>query len=166
MALDFKRTRDLLYDFNFKELFIDVLGWSQPSTKKAISLEIEDKTYPYKSIAEASGVVVFEVTAEDGKIPETKQRSAIHKEITERIAENLLIFVDKERTRSLWYWVKREGTKRYFRDHLYVKGQPGDLFLGKLGSLVIDIADLEDSEPSVVEIAQKLQSGFDVERVT
>jgi hypothetical protein len=50
--------------------------------------------------------------------------------------------------------------------HLYVKGQPGDLFLSKLGSLVIDIADLEVSEPSVVEIAQKLQSGFDVERVT
>jgi hypothetical protein len=166
MALDFQRTRDLLYDFNFGELFIDVLGWSQPSTKKAVPLEIEDKTYQYQRIAEASGVVVFEVTAKDGKIPEAKQRTAIHKEVTERIAENLLIFVDEERTRSLWYWVKREGTKRYFRDHLYVKGQPGDLFLSKLGSLVIDIADLEVSEPSVVEIAQKLQSGFDVERVT
>ncbi len=166
MALDFQRTRDLLYDFNFGELFIDVLGWSQPSTKKAVPLEIEDKTYQYQRIAEASGVVVFEVTAKDGKIPEAKQRTAIHKEVTERIAENLLIFVDEERTRSLWYWVKREGTKRYFRDHLYVKGQPGDLFLSKLGSLVIDIADLEVSEPSVIEIAQKLQSGFDIERVT
>ncbi|MGB7441722.1 MAG: RNA-binding domain-containing protein, partial [Coleofasciculaceae cyanobacterium] len=93
-------------------------------------------------------------------------RTAIHKEITEKIAENLLIFVDKERTRSLWYWVKRENTKRYVRDHLYVKGQPGDLFLSKLGGLVIDITDLEHGEPSVVEIAQKLQSGFDVERVT
>jgi len=165
MPLDFQRTRDLLYNFNFGELFIDVLGWSQPSTKKAVPLEIEDKIYQYKRIAEASGVVVFEVTAKDGQIPEAKQRTAIHKEVTERIAENLLIFVDEERTRSLWYWVKREGTKRYFRDHLYVKGQPGDLFLSKLGSLVIDIADLEVSEPSVVEIAQKLQSGFDVERV-
>jgi hypothetical protein len=166
MALDFQRTRDLLYDFNFGELFIDVLGWSQPSTKKALPLEIEDKNYLYKRIAEQSGVVVFEVTADEGKIPEAKQRAEIHKEITERIAENLLIFVDEERTRSLWYWVKREGTKRYFRDHLYVKGQPGDLFLGKLGSLVIDITELEESEPSVVETAQKLQSGFDVERVT
>jgi hypothetical protein len=50
--------------------------------------------------------------------------------------------------------------------HLYVKGHPGDLFLSKLGSLVIDIADLENGEPSVVEIAKKLQSGFDVERIT
>lgn len=166
MSLDFKRTRDLLDQFNFGELFIDVLGWSQPSTKKTVSFEVENQTYQYQRIAEASGVVIFELTAKNGQIPEAKQRAAIHKEITERIAENLLIFVDKERTRSLWYWVKREDTKRYFRDHLYVKGQPGDLFLSKLGSLVIDIADLEVSEPSVIEIAQKLQSGFDIERVT
>lgn len=166
MPLDFHRTRDLLYEFNFGELFIDVLGWAQPSTKKAVSLDVEGQIYHYKRIAEVSGVVIFEVTAEDGEIPEAKQRAAIHKEITERIAENLLIFVDEKRTRSLWYWVKREGTKRFFRDHLYVKGQPGDLFLGKLGSLVIDIAEWEENEPSVVAIAQKLQSGFDVERVT
>ncbi|MGK7873812.1 MAG: DNA methyltransferase [Xenococcaceae cyanobacterium] len=166
MALDFQRTRDLLYDFKFQDLFIEELGWSQPSSQKAVPLSVEDRHYKYKSIAEVSGVAVFEVTAEDGKIPEVKIRAAIHKEIADRIAENLLIFVDEERTRSLWYWVKREGSKRYFRDHLYVRGQPGDLFLSKLGSLVIDITELEHSEPSVVEIAHKLQSGFDVERVT
>ncbi|MEQ9482591.1 Eco57I restriction-modification methylase domain-containing protein [Coleofasciculus sp. F4-SAH-05] len=166
MPLNFKRTRDLLYDFQFHELFIEELGWYQPSTKKAVSLEIEEKIYQYQRIAEASGVVVFEVTGDDGKIPEAKHRVAIHKELTEKIAENLLIFVDKERSRSLWYWVKREESKRYVRDHLYVKGQPGDLFLSKLGGLVIDISHLEDGEPSVIEVAQRLQSAFDIERVT
>lgn len=166
MPLNFQRTRDLLYDFQFHELFIEELGWYQPSTKKAVSLEIEEKTYQYQRIAEASGVVVFEVTGEDGTIPEAKHRVAIHQELTEKIAENLLIFVDNERSRSLWYWVKREESKRYVRDHLYVKGQPGDLFLSKLGGLVIDISHLEDGEPSVVEVAQRLQSAFDIERVT
>ncbi|QFS45166.1 Eco57I restriction-modification methylase domain-containing protein [Nostoc sphaeroides] len=47
-----------------------------------------------------------------------------------------------------------------------MKGQPGDLFLSKLGSLVIDITELEHGEPTVVEIAYKLQRGFDVEPVT
>ena len=166
MALDFQHARDLLYDFKFQNLFIEELGWSQPSSQKAVSFSVEESLYQYKSIAEVSGVAVFEVTAEDGKIPEAEIRAAIYKEIAERIAENLLIFVDEERTRSLWYWVKREGSKRYVRDHLYVRGQPGDLFLSKLGSLVIDITELEHGEPSVVEIALKLQSGFDVERVT
>ncbi|MEH1910097.1 Eco57I restriction-modification methylase domain-containing protein [Nostoc sp.] len=166
MSLNFQRTRDLLYNFQFSDLFIEELGWSKPSRQKAVTLKIENKSYQYQKIAELSGVAIFEVTAKDGKIPEAKTRVAIHQEITKLIAENLLIFITKERTRSLWYWVKREGSKSFVRDHLYVKGQPGDLFLSKLGSLVIDITELEHGEPTVVEIAYKLQRGFDVEPVT
>jgi type I restriction-modification system DNA methylase subunit len=166
MSLNFQRTRDLLSNFQFSNLFIEELGWSKPSRQKPVSLKIDNKTYQYHKIAELSGVAIFEITAADGNIPEAKVRVAIHQEITKLIAENLLIFITEERTRSLWYWVKREGTKTYVRDHLYVKGQPGDLFLSKLGSLVIDITELEHGEPTVVEIAYKLQRGFDVEPVT
>ncbi|MEH2288053.1 Eco57I restriction-modification methylase domain-containing protein [Nostoc sp.] len=166
MSLNFQRTRDLLSKFKFSDLFIEELGWSRPSRQKPETLKIENKTYQYQKIAELSGVAIFEVTAADGKIPEAKVRNEIYKEINKLIAENLLIFITEERTRSLWYWVKREGTKTSVRDHLYVKGQPGDLFLSKLGSLVIDITELEHGEPTVVEIAYKLQRGFDVEPVT
>lgn len=166
MSLNFQRTRDLLYNFQFSKLFIEELGWSKPSRQNPITLKIENNTYQYHKIAELSGVAIFEATATDGKIPEAKVRAAIHQEITKLIAENLLIFITEERTRSLWYWVKREGSKSFVRDHLYVKGQPGDLFLSKLGSLVIDITELEYGEPTVVEIAYKLQRGFDVEPVT
>ncbi|NMG09440.1 DNA methyltransferase [Brasilonema sp. UFV-L1] len=166
MVLNFQKTRNLLYNFQFEDLFIEELGWSQPTRRKAVPLEIENKIYEYKCIAESSGVAIFEVTAADGAIPEAKIRAAIHQEITKFKAENLLIFIDSQRTRSLWYWVKREGKKSYTRDHLYVKGQPGDLFLSKLGSLVIDITELEDNRLSVVEIAHRLQKAFDVERVT
>ncbi|MEH2268420.1 MAG: DNA methyltransferase, partial [Nostoc sp.] len=166
MSLNFQRTRDLLSKFKFSDLFIEELGWSQPSRQKPVTLKIDNKKYQYQKIAELSGVAIFEVTAADGKIPEAKVRDEIYKEINKLIAENLLIFITEERTRSLWYWVKREGSKTSVRDHLYVKGQPGDLFLSKLGSLVIDITELEHGEPTVVEIAYKLQRGFDVEPVT
>jgi hypothetical protein len=173
MSLDqnfFSKTRDFLNEFRFHDLFIQELGWSQPATTKpktlAIQSEGESQTYTYLMIAEVSGVVVLEITAGDGQIPDGKVRNAIHQEIEQLYRENLLIFVDRPRSRSLWYWVKREGTKRYIRDHLYIKGQPGDLFLSKLGALVIELSDWEHGEPSVVEIAGKLQSGFDVERIT
>ncbi|BAY75935.1 putative transcriptional regulator [Nostoc linckia NIES-25] len=166
MSLNFQRTRDLLNNFQFSDLFIEELGWSKPSRQKPVSLKLENNTYRYQKIAELSGVAIFEVSAADGNIPEAKVRNAIHQEVTKLINENLLIFITEERTRSLWYWVKREGSKSYIRDHLYVKGQPGDLFLSKLGSLVIDITELEHGEPTVVEIAYKLQRGFDVEPVT
>ena len=79
MTLNFQRIRDLLYNFQFQDLFIEELGWSQPSRKKAVTLEIENKTYKYDRIAEISGVAVFEVTTADGIIPEAKVRATIHK---------------------------------------------------------------------------------------
>lgn len=170
MALNFQRTRDLLRDFKFEDLFIEELGWSQSTRRQSIPLEVEEKTYEYKCIAEVSGVAVFEVIGTDGIIPGAKIRAAIHQEIAKLKAENLLIFIDETRTRSLWYWVKREGRdaklRVFTRDHVYVKGQPGDLFLSKLASLVIDITEYEDNSLSVVQIAQRLQKAFDVERVT
>jgi Alw26I/Eco31I/Esp3I family type II restriction m6 adenine DNA methyltransferase len=164
MSLNFSRTRDLLSNFQFGELFIEELGWSHPRAKKTVSITVDNQEYPCQRIAEVSGVAVLEVTTTD--IPDAKLRRDIHQQVIERIAENLLIFVDGGRTRSLWYWVKREGSKSYIRDHLYIKGQPGDLFLSKLAELVLDITDFEDGEPSVVEIAQLLQKGFDIEKIT
>ncbi|QGZ90684.1 Eco57I restriction-modification methylase domain-containing protein [Microcystis aeruginosa] len=164
MSLNFSRTRDLLSNFQFGELFIEELGWSHPRGKKSLPVTIENQEYNCQRIAEVSGVVVLEVSRED--IPDSQTRQEIQRQVTERIAENLLIFVDSKRTRSLWYWVKREGSKSQIRDHLYIKGQPGDLFLSKLAELVLDITDFEDGEPSVVEIAQLLQKGFDIEKIT
>ncbi|MCT7949378.1 hypothetical protein NG798_06240 [Ancylothrix sp. C2] len=166
MALDFHPTRDLLHEFKFGDIFIELLGWSFPPTDKLVAIQVEAETYYRQMIAELSGVVVFEITAENGQIPNAKTRAAIHKEISELALENLLIFLDKERTQSFWYWVKRDGTKRYPREHLYVKGQPGDLFLGKLASLVVDLSELEDGLLPVVEVARRLQAGLDVERIT
>ncbi|MDB9394037.1 Eco57I restriction-modification methylase domain-containing protein [Microcystis aeruginosa] len=164
MSLNFSRTRDLLSNFQFGELFIEELGWSHPRAKKTVSITVDNQEYPCQRIAEVSGVAVLEVTTTD--IPDAKLRRDIHQQVIERIAENLLIFVDGGRTRSLWYWVKREGSKSYIRDHLYIKGQPGDLFLSKLAELVLDITDFEDGEPSVVEVAHRLQKGFDIEKIT
>ncbi|MDB9340008.1 Eco57I restriction-modification methylase domain-containing protein [Nodularia spumigena] len=166
MSLNFRQTRDLLHKFDFQSLFIQVLGWSRPSRSKAVSLAVAGQVFQHRCIAEISGVAVFEVSSADGTIPDAKVRAEVYTEITSLIAENLLIFIDQERTRSLWYWVKREDKKRFIRNHLYVKGQPGDLFLSKLGSLVIDITQLEADGLSVVEIAYRLQDAFDVEPVT
>ncbi|NJM58313.1 MAG: hypothetical protein HC857_14000 [Synechococcales cyanobacterium RU_4_20] len=150
MSLDFQQSRQYLQDFDFSKLFIEVLGWSNPSSAKPVAMEVEGDTYQRQRIAEISGVVVFEVTAADGTIPAAKVRRQVHKGVAELHLENLLIFIDEDRTRSLWYWVKREDGKQYPREHIYVKGQPGDLFLGKISALVVDFAELEDGSPSVV----------------
>jgi hypothetical protein len=124
MALNLSRTRELLQSFDFGKLFVEELGWSNPKASKAVIDEIKGASFQRQQIAQLAGVAVFEVSTE-GPIPDGKTRAAISKEISKLHHENLLIFVDGDRTQSLWYWVKREGAKTYPRDHLYIKGQPG-----------------------------------------
>src|SRR3989304_9797522 len=147
------RTLPLLKQFNFKTLFIEELGWSRPTTRQPVVWDFDSTRLERQQIAQLSGVVVFEVTSLDGQIPESKTRSAIHKELSHLYHENLLIFLDKDRTQSLCYWVKREAGKNYPREHLYIKGQPGDLFLSKLSAMVVDISELdEEGYLPVVEV--------------
>ncbi len=166
MTLNLKRSRQYLQEFDFRSLFIEELGWSIPVTQKVTAFEVEGLVFNRVAIAELAGVIVLEITAEVGQIPDSKLRSKIHQVISQLYAENLLIFLDQERRQSLWYWVKRDGNKLYRRDHLFVKGQTGDLFLSKLGGLVVDITEFEQNQVSVISAARKLKEAFDIERVT
>ena len=166
--LDVQKARDLLQAFDFGKLFVEELGWSQPTSRQWSYFGYKDDEFQRKQIAQLSGVVVvLEVTSSDGKIPDGKTLAAIHKEISKLHHENLLIFVDAQRTQSLWYWVKREGGKLCPREHPYFKGQPGDLFLSKLSSMVFDISEFDEAgNVAVVEVANRLKQALDVERVT
>jgi len=164
MPLTLKESREFLQDFEFNKLFVQELGWDNPSSHKTVSLEIEGETYSRKAIAQLLGVVVYEIIADSGNIPNSPERLTIYREIVQISAENLLIFIDKNRTKCLWYWVKREGTKLYPRDRVYVKREPCDLLLSKVTALKVDLEELETL--SVIDVAQRLQAGLDVERVT
>ena len=124
-VLDIERTRKLLQRFDFQPLFIEELGWSQPPGKQPTTFVHDGISYGRRQLAQLAGVAVIEITSHDNRLPDAKARAAIHKEISRHHHENLLIFIDRERTQSLWYWVKREGNKSWSREHLYVKGQPG-----------------------------------------
>lgn len=166
MAINLKKSRQYLQDFDFSSLFIEELGWSNPPSGGAIAFKCDGKTFYRRGVAELAGVLVLEVTSEDGEIPDGKVRANVHKEICKLALENLVIFLDGDRQKSLWYWVKREGTKQYRRDHLYVRGQSGDLFLSKLGALVVDISDWDKGTVSVITAARRLRDSFDIDRVT
>jgi hypothetical protein len=165
--LDVQRARDLLQSFDFGKLFVEELGWSQPTSRQHTYFGYKDDEFQRKQIAQLSGVVVLEVTTTDGKIPDRKTLAAIHREISKLHHENLLIFVDAQRTQSLWYWVKREDKKVFPREHLYLRGQPVDLLLSKISAMVFDVTEFDDAgNVSVVEVANRLKQALDVERVT
>ncbi len=170
MSINFKRIRAYLNDFDFKNLFREELGWNPPPRGSAalfdgVSPMIPAQVTP-RAVAELGGVLVFEVISEEA-LTDAGLRRAVHKEVEKQHLEHLLIFVDPKRSRSLWSWEKRENGKVFPRDHLYVKGQPGDLFLSKLASIVFELKDFDEAgNVSVVQVASRLRDALDVERTT
>lgn len=166
MSLNLTKTRAYLQSFDFARLFVEELGWEPPSKRCSYTISVKGVNYTVTPVSKLSGVGVFEITTSEG-IPDAYLRVLIHKQVSELCYENVLIFLDENRSQSLWYWVKRESGKSFVRDHLYVKGQPGDLFLGKLAAMVVDISELDElGNIPITEVAKRLKSALDVERVT
>jgi hypothetical protein len=165
--MNIARVRGDLQAFDFKRLFVEELGWSLPALKHPEKIPAGDADYICTHVAQLSGVVVLEVASPDGTIPPANTRLKVQREISGRYHENLLVFVDAARTQSLWYWVKRDQGKRFPREHLYVKGQPGDLFISKISGIVFDISQFEQADGvGIVTVANSLKRALDIERVT
>ncbi len=165
--LNFPAVRECLRQFKFGELFIEHLGWSNPppGRRDGIPMAIDGLQLTRRHIADLAGVGVYQV--ESAAIPDAPTRAAIHKGISQLQYECLLIFVDANGTQSLWRWVKRENGKTVPREHLFAAGQPGDLFISKLGAIHFDISEFDsDGRIKLTEVTQRLQAALDVQRVT
>lgn len=166
---ELKDIRAALRDFNFTRV-MNLLGWNHATGQSTLSAG--DDQFTLKPIAQLGGVQVIEVTSQGNPttLPLEQTRRKLSDELTSTAREHVLIFVDAARTQSHWYWVKREldGTKRKAqpRTHTYIKGQPDDLFIGKLSGLFVDIAELDDNgELPVLEAARRLSTALDSEAV-
>lgn len=164
--INVEKTREALNSFDFRRLFIRELGWSNPSNRPAQG-QAKSVEYTRTPVAELSGAVVIEISTTDGKIPAADIRKAIVADVSTLHYENVLIFLDTERTQSIWHWQKREDRKTFHREHHYIKGQPGDHFIAKLVNLATDLSDFDkDGNISIAEVARRLRDALDVERVT
>ena len=177
--MNIDNTRRLLGKLDFAGLFIEELGWSQPTLRRPLVAEVQGTVFQQRMVAQLSGVAVFVIwpPPKGGAVPvmpDRALRDAVERDVAKQYRENLCIFVDREHepTQSFWVWAKRgrdaEGRpKRWVREHSYFKKQPADLFITKLHALFFELADVaEGSNLTVVKVAQRLQAALDVERVT
>ncbi|NOK57708.1 MAG: ATP-binding protein [Chloroflexi bacterium AL-W] len=165
MQLDVKRVRECLQEFDFKKLFIEELGWSNFEIYHQKTFDWGTTSFDQCPVAELAGVVVFEIQTHNGTLPSRKTCASIYNDISRTYHENVLIFVDQQRTQSLWYWVKRDGDRNYPREHYYFKGQTGDLFLSKISAMFVDISELDEhGDIDMINILKRLQRSLDVEQ--
>lgn len=165
--MNIANARACLQAFDFSRLFIEELGWSNPTSPRPVPMAIKRLAFARREIAQLSGVAVFEITTDHGAIPDAAARAAIHKELAKLHHEHLLIFVDAQRSQSLWYWVKRQDGRLAPRTHIFVRGQSGDLILSKLATLAFDFADFDEhGRVPLLEVTNRLKQALDNERVT
>ena len=173
--LNFSDFEKYLKDFDFQQLFRDVLGWNKPPTGRDWQADqAGDTAYSHRNVAELGGVVAIQVVV-DGGWPDEALRMKVWRHVAHSHAENLLIFTNQqtEASQSQWYWVKRDkhpetGKPRLTsRRHDYFKGQPVDLFASKLQAMVVELSELDTAgRLPVLEAARRIQAALDVDKTT
>ena len=89
----------------------------------------------------------------------------INRQVERIVHEHILVFVDGDRSRQIWQWVRRKpGQPHSVRHMIYDRGQPGDSIAQRLAMLAFDLSEAEAL--TVVDVAGRTRAAFDVDRVT
>ena len=106
MPLNLERTRRLLRNFDFKTLFIEELGWDQ--YKAELDVSVDSQNFQLRAFSEKRGMVVLVCeSTTDGPIPDYSIRRKIERQVTKSHHEHLIIYVDSDKNKQVWQWVKR-----------------------------------------------------------
>ena len=168
MNVNAGRVRQCLRAFDFKNLFIQELNWSHCSNRP-IALELDGNIARLSPLAELGGVVVYQVELlSSGEIPSSSLRRQIENKVKQITHEHIIIFVDADRNKSVWQWVRRGGGQQTAtREYPYYKGQQGDFLLQKLDGIALDIEEFDsEGKIAVIKILERVTKAFDVEKVT
>ena len=159
--------RKCLKNFDFTTLFVDELGWNHFEDLE-FNLDVDESLYQISSIAEQGMVIFLCENKSTGKIPYKNIRKRIENQVRHQAHEHLLIFVDKEKTKSVWMWVRREAGKNpLVREQQYSVSQEGVAIIQKLAGIAFDIDELDDEgRISISTVTQRVARQFEVEKVT
>ena len=153
--MDILRLRNHLTNFQFKELFVEDLGWEQPKGQLSGNIFYDDKKISYSKVSEINGVPVLKFNQ---KFYNVKDPKKFHKAVKKKYNKHLLLFSDDKSFFTVSYFSKKE----HVRTHDWFKEQSGDYFISKLSNIHFDI----ENEPKISDIGQKLEKAFNTEKVT
>jgi len=160
--MNLERTRKLLQSFDFKPLFIEELGWDQYKTDLDVS--VDSQNFRLRAFSEKRGMVVLICDpGMDGSIPEYATRRKIERQARKSHHEHLIIYVDADKSKQIWQWVKREqGKPAACREHPYYPSQPGDSLVQKIDNLAFSLE--EEEQVTIVEVGRRARKAFDIEK--
>lgn len=161
MPIDRTRAEPLLRDFAFRKLFVEELGWDNPSSRHDQRMPIGNVVFALSPVAEKRGVRIFQCP----EIPDRAVRQQIEREVTKSVFEHLIIFTDDSKTRQIWQWVARQkGKPTAFREHLWQTSHSPEPLLQKLDHIAFSLSDEESL--TLPGLILNMRDAFDRERIT
>jgi hypothetical protein len=165
MTPDKQRIQYYLKAFDFKNLFVEELGWDYLK-EPPLTLSCKEQTYTLRPLVEKRGVKVY-LCDPDGQdcIPDDTRMRLVDREVVKYAYEHIVIYIDAARENQVWQWVKREQGKPLApRVNKLLKGQSADLLAQKLMNIAFEFA--EEESLTTHAVAGRVRQAFDVERVT
>ena len=140
---------------DFRTLFIDQLGWSNPD-QAPISVEIEGHTFWLTQVAGYKGLRVWYCN----EVPSRKVQRLIDETVGVSSHERLVIFASE--AVQEWRWPRRAqlgGANAKLVVHQHVAGAPDPRLGAQLSSIAIDF----EAELTLFELLSRMRTAFDVE---
>ena len=144
----------------FKDLFIDELGWNQPTAQNLV-LTLDGEKINLNPIASFKGIQVWGCNS----VPNARIQREIDKEISKTSTERLVIYSDD--ARHIWRWpMSREATGKGIVRLVTHEHLIGQKTLSLLQRLQLISISLTEPEPNLVEMLLRMRKAFDAEQVT
>lgn len=154
--------RRYIQAFDFRHLFLEVLGWDNHPTP--LRVEVEGEVFNLQGIAHKRGMVALWL-ASPGAVPPYAMRRKIERQVARAHREHLIVYTGGGRQEQVWQWVRQEpGKPLASREHRYHAGQAGDSLLQKLEAVAFGLD--EEGSLTLVDVTSRVRAAFDVERVT
>ncbi len=160
MSPEPSRLRRYITEFNFKQLFIEELGWDNASPTP-LTVTVDGAPYTLRPVAEKRGIVLLSCP----QIPPYAVRRQIDREVTKYHREHLIVFAAPDQAAQVWLWVRREaGKPSAGRERHYYRGESGERVAQTLAGLAFALE--EEGQLTLIEGVSRVRAAFDVDRVT
>lgn len=143
---------------DFRTLFIDELGWSNPDQPN-MSLEADGNTYTFNQVAGYKGLRIWHCPA----VPPRRTQRVLDVLVGRDSHERLVIFSDDQRQE--WRWPRRSelgGANAKLLAHEHVVGAENPQLAARLNAIALDF----DEDISLVELLVRMREAFDIEAET
>ena len=165
MNIDAGRFQRLLNEFQFGRLFVNLLGWENP-TLRPQTVPLDGHTFTLTQVAHKRGVSVFQCSPDGtGAVPQRATLLKLEKEAAKLAYEHLLIFTDAQQSLMTWLWVSRApGQPTATRTHTWRAGTSGEPLRQKLEQIVWSLE--EEEAVTLTDVIVGLRRAFDRDRVS